>query len=858
MVDEKTIKEIAELSNEEERDARIKELARKEKERISQELSQEGSYEGERALGREVSRRVRNFKGKLKDRVNAARGGGQNIDQSGAVIFRMNIYYKGSLIDATMLDRVPFNNPENNLEIKNPNEDALKILTNEAVLNSMFPGIGETGKRNLAAIRDVLQDYVSPARTIELDKGIQIDTFLGAVYVPGKQEREEIYDYFRMIREEKFPQFIDDAIDFFDSISELPEPEEEEQKREHQKLLKSFKDLQDKYGLTAGKKNSYLQDRLQYIGVYGKVELEVVPEELRFISYLGQIIASKGYFDLVASENNAQEDAPEEERDNDESSENWEAEALTAALEGAENIQSSWDRSTSVDLDVRSDQEDIESDLEGYLEELDPLLAFEYKKNERLLAITEEAEDKLIDALRGARENLESQEIVWDEDYDTKIENWIENLTDTTIIDDMDEFYLPISFLENKFMAELYDDEVVDGADIKNIEYINQFFEDFSRLIVEEANPKDRKMTLATYYQSTGPVSGGTDMRATFAQKPDATERQGEQRVREAAGKQSQLIGSRGRKGGVPASIRELARPVKIGDEEVKSALQRMIESAGEYYFEPAFSGRMVVEIPDFVSEIGGKIIEIQGAELGFETIMGPAYSQLAGASPVTFKEEDLADISSFLEKTFLKSIEIDRDLIQSGLNAAKALTKIFGKKEENYNYTGGLIGYLAKEVGDEERINTDFAGKTLQQRYEAFGKAYGQRKAIPIFAMPYWLNSNRGLIKQRGDEMSKQYERIVGIFQEVQSDLPVLLRKMLKAHDAIREELGKPVIYGMLPTTTLGYDTMIRKMQTEENLDLSSFEVESIVKELDSHQNISKEFGISTEQVYLIKAHFR
>ena len=50
----------------------------------------------------------------------------------------------------------------------------------------------------------------------------------------------------------------------------------------------------------------------------------------------------------------------------------------------------------------------------------------------------------------------------------------------------------------------------------------------------------------------------------------------------------------------------------------------------------------------------------------------------------------------------------------------------------------------------------------------------------------------------------------------------------------------------------------MIKKMQIEENLDLSSFEVESIVKELDSHQNISKEFGISTEQVYLIKAHFR
>ena len=53
-------------------------------------------------------------------------------------------------------------------------------------------------------------------------------------------------------------------------------------------------------------------------------------------------------------------------------------------------------------------------------------------------------------------------------------------------------------------------------------------------------------------------------------------------------------------------------------------------------------------------------------------------------------------------------------------------------------------------------------------------------------------------------------------------------------------------------------YDTIINKMYVEENLDLSNYEVETIVKALDSHQNISKEFGISTEQVYAIKAHFR
>ena len=50
----------------------------------------------------------------------------------------------------------------------------------------------------------------------------------------------------------------------------------------------------------------------------------------------------------------------------------------------------------------------------------------------------------------------------------------------------------------------------------------------------------------------------------------------------------------------------------------------------------------------------------------------------------------------------------------------------------------------------------------------------------------------------------------------------------------------------------------MITKMYEDENIDLSTYEVETIIKTLDSHENISREFGLSTEQVYIIKAHFR
>lgn len=81
---------------------------------------------------------------------------------------------------------------------------------------------------------------------------------------------------------------------------------------------------------------------------------------------------------------------------------------------------------------------------------------------------------------------------------------------------------------------------------------------------------------------------------------------------------------------------------------------------------------------------------------------------------------------------------------------------------------------------------------------------------------------------------------------------------KLLKAHDEIRKAMGKKVVYGTLSFAHDSYDRIIDLMYKQENIDLSHLEVENIVKAVDSHNNIAKEYGISSEQVYLIKANFR
>ena len=50
----------------------------------------------------------------------------------------------------------------------------------------------------------------------------------------------------------------------------------------------------------------------------------------------------------------------------------------------------------------------------------------------------------------------------------------------------------------------------------------------------------------------------------------------------------------------------------------------------------------------------------------------------------------------------------------------------------------------------------------------------------------------------------------------------------------------------------------MLIKMQRDYNLDMSASELVNVVNEIDSFQNISKEYGIDTEHVYVIKANFR
>ena len=108
---------------------------------------------------------------------------------------------------------------------------------------------------------------------------------------------------------------------------------------------------------------------------------------------------------------------------------------------------------------------------------------------------------------------------------------------------------------------------------------------------------------------------------------------------------------------------------------------------------------------------IGGKVMQTLALDLGLETVMSRSYQKLMRGSAKSFKESDLENIADFLELIFLKSLKIDAFLIAEGERAARSLTKIFGKKEENNQYIAGLIHHFMVETKDTEREDNKFNG---------------------------------------------------------------------------------------------------------------------------------------------------
>lgn len=797
MITDAEIESVASLSGLQ-RASRQKELLNREKNRLQEEYKNEPE---------KIKVEYDKIKDDMVKRLKKIKVGAADIPTLNQIT-SMNIYSNNSLI--TEKDLLSTN--LKNIEIRNPKKEVLTLLESNAFASA-------TGilKNNLDLIHETLKESFMETEFKDLSNRFPINKYLGALNVSKADVRKEIYEYWGNIGK-LFDEFVKDTIDFFDEVQKS-------------NLSDEVKNKFSKFW------NESDIDGLDYIIKFPSVIEDFLTHQQRYFNLIMNIRAAEKLIETVSSEDFDKDEMAEAENAMEEWMQKLELESRTSGDE--------WEQQMSVHqdiIDIVGEEWDVDFE-EATKSEADPLFVYLFRKGDRLLSVTEQGEDTLREILTNAKESIEDEDFKISFDLEVNIEDWLEEIENSHVLDESVDFYLPAYVMDNKEFDEIYtqttfttysNNKETPSAILNRIE---DFFEELQKLL-------SNTITIPSKPQTVRGERRGTDMGTTFRGSKDT-------RLGEAL--PSRYIEVRGRSGG----LRDEFNPSKMND-KLKGSLTKMMESANEYFFKPSYSGRVVVSSPDFASSIGSLIFQILSLDLGLETVMGAGYSKLARGSSKTIKTDDLRNIADFLENMYASTIRIDTTLITEAKQAARSLTKLMGNKDNNDNYMAALLYYFMNEINDKRFENKKFNGKSIKERAEEFEEDYKAGEVYPIFALPYFLSANQGLITQGDSAKKQEYKRIKSIYSRVQADLPLIMKMMLKAHDTARKQLGKEVVYGCLSFDEKGFDTIINKMYVEQNVDLSYLEVENIIKDEDSHENISKEYGISSDQVYIIKAHFR
>tara|TARA_Y100001972_G_C7661903_1_gene333976 strand:- start:96 stop:2591 length:2496 start_codon:yes stop_codon:yes gene_type:complete len=724
---------------------------------------------------------------------------------------RLNLYNQGARVTSVQLtsDKI-----KGRIDIRNPRKDVLNQINN--VLGNEAAKLPENFRHNLELIQEALEDKLDVAEYKEFK--INMNDFLGAVDVSKKSVRKRVYNYWAGIGK-LYEQFEEDMSNFFIEVENIDFPEEIQNKFD--KLYKQILD---------GRMN------LEYIAKFPYITRPFESGYHRFFNIVVHKLAIDRMMDKDTSQIGYADDA------------GMEGDVNAQMLRYLESslAEGSSTEGGAIDLDVSEWEDKLQQQTtwaEEYDQlntEADPLLVYEYNRGEKLIAINSRMEGEIKGMLEDMIEYLDEGEGVSLETQ-VDIEEWLEQTVDTQILDEEEDFVLalPVSVLDNTQFAKMFGSKdkfpsVSEGDMIgsENVPAIKEFFNDLYDILSDE--------DFIAEVDARSSKGRGRGSRFDFYEGKGTTV--------------GQISG-----GAVPLSLNQ--KGTMRGElQGFKQELQKMMDSAIQYYFDPIYSGMLPIEMPSFASGIGSKVLQTLSLDLGLDTVMSGAYDTLFAGSREEIDVGDMNKIADFLDSIFMPEVKIDVDLITDAEEFSDGLTNIFGNatEEKNDNYAAALLYHYMEETGDMKRANNKFAGKTIAERKEQFFKDFYSRKPFAVFALPHWLDMNQGILTKGSPAKKAAYNRLKAIFESAQVDLPVLLHKLLKAHDVIRNELGKKVIYGQIPMNEYGINKMITKMQVDDNIDLTSFEVEQIIKAVDSHENISREYGISSEQVYLIKASFR
>lgn len=654
--------------------------------------------------------------------------------------------------------------------------------------------------------------------------GIDSDELIAGFNLTKSNEREAIYKFWENIseKEEEFT----DALDSF--IKELKNLPKEIKSKEIESFIQKYENK---------------SENLFYLSEFPS-QLKRIPEPL---GILINIIAFKEKF--------YEEVEVSFEEDNSDELQGFMSDF--AAYVPSDERGGGGGTKASFDVYKPNLLEELNSDLTGELknveedlDKIDPLLLYDMVVNGTIALVKKEISefneelDEFIDSdsfdyINSVLGEISVKDAILPEDDFEELQDLVDALQDTFAIEG-DSFTLPV------FM--LYDEKFERAYEQKEIEFERK---------IKIQNPKETDDKIQEFLNDIislvdidfqFAIKEGKAAQKTLGYEPDRTITswaRDRDKVSIDRLEQSQVSTLRGKK--VESRI----------EEDLKEIITPFLTAISEYYYKPFFRNRDIGMKPKYLSNNTGRGIVLLANELKVDTVLGSSYKKLLRGTqsqrrqlrPKLFK-----DILAFLQLT--RNPSNLEQLIDMGESAVQGLNKIFPKTEErNRNHIAKIISSLADKMKTKDTVDRKtIKGKTIKQRALEYDKQVSQGLEMPLFALPYWITVNKRSFNKKTHE--KAFSQLENFFNRGQN-VPLVLTKMLMAHDEIRKMLGKDVVYGFYNLEYNDIDEFILKMHNNK-LDLSHMEVTEIVKSYDSHENISKEYGISSDEVYLIKANFR
>ena len=650
---------------------------------------------------------------------------------------------------------------------------------------------------NADMIIDAITEMEIDMRTRTLvTKSIKIDSYLGGIPIGPVENRDVIYDYWEKIENNPKTGYanVENALSAY---------------------LKVAKDSPLK---------EYKSKALSYISEFNPVEIDMVEPVGRLFDYIISLDTLYRF---------AEKDRQKETAISDKDEGDVNAELGNLLISGYESDKGDVNYAPRTEGEGYSTvdpsfTDDIDDDKFAKFAEdttqLDPLLAYYYSQG-KVVAATNSGLEEIEQEVDGILEELER--IGDDEDeeielrlvMDNKVRKELDEIRNT-IVSEQGPYFLPYTIMENSAFADSQGNTEVDKKDITDIV---DFLDTVGNILY----------TLTPTFPSKGVKSNlGSSMEYTPTSKV--------MRLESSSG--APVEGDKGQQ--IDAE--------KL-DEEERKLLKELLEAIDAYYFTPSYSGKSVIQAPEFLTSSGARKIMAGSANLGVQTLEGTAYEKLLDTK-FTMRNIHTKRIYKFLNHITSGSIEIGSGLIREAEEAADALTYVFGNDTLNMNHMAKLLKAVHDET-DTPLGEKKLDGMLISERAKQYDADYSSGKAMPLFLLPYYLEKHKGLIEREG--MKRDAGRLKDLLRSVKT-LPVMLKSLLKAHDVVRRIKGLEVKYGFRPLDIKNSEEVINKMYLEHNVDLAHSEIDTIVTEINSFSDIAKALGISEEVVYQVKAQFR